>query len=674
MSVITLTGFSGERPRRSPYLLEAPEAQQAKNVRLTSGRLEPLYAPLSKGVNLGSADIASAYRMDDGAGNDYWLGWTYDTDVVKAPVPGDETDRVYFSGAEQEPRVTNFSMATGGTPYPDAWYRLGVTPPTVAPTVVSDASGAGTTEDRAYVYTFVTEWGEESAPSPASDIITGKVDDLWTISGMQAAPANSFVITAATWAAGVVTATVANTFGLRVGSYITISGSTPSTYNATSVQVLELTSTTLKYALANDPGVYAVGATVTLDAPHNLSNMKRRVYRSVTSGVDADYYFIAEVPVGTTSVQDDENTVLGEPLPTSDWLEPPVDLQGLRSHPSGALLGFRKNMVYVSEPMAPYAWPSAYQFVLNYDVVALGVIGTTIVVVTEAFPFIIAGLTPESMVIDRIDNQWPGVSKRAVVETAEGVIWPTTIGLVRYGPYGAEVLTAAYYTQREWKRLPYSEFEAVFYDDRYYAAYTDPDSGYKKALVFTVVEGGALYFVDIDVDVFFEDAENDVLYLIHEGNLFEWDADESLFLSQVWWSKRFLFPSPVSFAVAQVHGNYGVSAAESAAADAARAALQAEQQADITAKTTFGSFNAKSLNTFSLNGSSIKPLDLVGSSARLLVVDFFIDDELYFSTTTSSDRPFRLPAGRLYDTFALRVSGPVQIDSIRVATSMSELL
>lgn len=65
-------------------------------------------------------------------------------------------------------------------------------------------------------------------------------------------PANVF--TAMTWSAGVVTGTTTTAHGISVGDDFTVSGVVPAGYNGTYTAVTGTTGSTLKYALATNPG------------------------------------------------------------------------------------------------------------------------------------------------------------------------------------------------------------------------------------------------------------------------------------------------------------------------------------------------------------------------------------------------------------------------------------
>lgn len=66
------------------------------------------------------------------------------------------------------------------------------------------------------------------------------------------------VITNASWSAGIVTLTTTSAHGVGVGVDVTISGFTPDEYNGTFTTTASTAGSTLKYALASDPGADTV--------------------------------------------------------------------------------------------------------------------------------------------------------------------------------------------------------------------------------------------------------------------------------------------------------------------------------------------------------------------------------------------------------------------------------
>ena len=231
--------FGGLIPRVDAKMLPVNAAQVARNVKLWKGVLAALKAPKLIVALTKSGTILSIYRLPYD-GTDYWLHWAADVDAVRGPVAGDTTKRLYYTG-DGEPRVTHAEMASQGedtidgsdnypggfgetvsTDYPVAFYALGVHRPVTAPVLGAPSGGSGTDESRAYVYTFTSDWGEESAPSPPSSAATGKPNGSWPLSKMDTAPLNTGSVNAATHAAGIVTVYTTATNWLRKGHQITV--------------------------------------------------------------------------------------------------------------------------------------------------------------------------------------------------------------------------------------------------------------------------------------------------------------------------------------------------------------------------------------------------------------------------------------------------------------------
>lgn len=174
MSLLAFTSFSGVAPKIIPERLPATMAQTALNLNLESRTLRPLRGLLDVETGLTAGDPSTIYRfgLDVVSDTQYWFHWIDDIDLVKGPIVGDQTERTFYTG-DGAPKWTNNTLAlVGGPPYPVAYRDLGVPPPGTAPTVSVTGTGTGTEEARTYVYTNLTTYGEESAPSPASAEVT----------------------------------------------------------------------------------------------------------------------------------------------------------------------------------------------------------------------------------------------------------------------------------------------------------------------------------------------------------------------------------------------------------------------------------------------------------------------------------------------------------------------
>jgi len=198
MPQLKIMGFDGVIPRTSATMLNDNQAQLAEDVKLYSKELRywrgPTVEPYTPPIN-----TSTLFKYYYNSANDYvWLSWTSNVDVVRGPV-ADTTDyRVYFTG-DGGPKKTYNTLATSGTgPYPAESLNMGVPAPTAAPTVARVGAGTENVQNRVYVYTHVSTFGgviEESAPSPASDIVAVYDGDSVTINGFSAPPTTGYNIT-----------------------------------------------------------------------------------------------------------------------------------------------------------------------------------------------------------------------------------------------------------------------------------------------------------------------------------------------------------------------------------------------------------------------------------------------------------------------------------------------
>lgn len=179
MTAIKLEAFSGLIPRLSERLLPDNAASFARNAKLLSGELRGFRALVEYAdFSAESFTVQRAFRVpydDYGDTADAWLLFdSLNVDVVRSPLVNDTFSRHYWAGDGRPHYSTRHRIVNGLSPH-----YLGIPTPTAAPSVTP---AAGTTLTRAYVYTFISEYGEEGPPSPPT-IATGAAG-TWTIGGM----------------------------------------------------------------------------------------------------------------------------------------------------------------------------------------------------------------------------------------------------------------------------------------------------------------------------------------------------------------------------------------------------------------------------------------------------------------------------------------------------------
>lgn len=205
---IKLTAFGGMIPAVDERLLPENAAAHAENVWLYAGVLEGIREPVAI-YTCQSENTKRAFRIPYNASdrgrlqNAYWLEFPYeDVDVLRGPVADDSYDRYYWTSVGTGPQynpllriIQGYAPLTLGVPYPTTFPGVVVGPapvegtiflalnafetPDNSPTTTTTVT-TSTTVARSYVYTYVTEYGEESAPS-APGTGTGVISDVWRL-------------------------------------------------------------------------------------------------------------------------------------------------------------------------------------------------------------------------------------------------------------------------------------------------------------------------------------------------------------------------------------------------------------------------------------------------------------------------------------------------------------
>jgi hypothetical protein len=488
--------------------------------------------------------------------------------------------------------TTTFTPETSAYVNDEAWL-LGVPTPGTAPTISSIAGGvSATNRTTAYVYTWVTTYGEEGPPStPVTG--TGRVDDSWT---------------------------------------------------------LALTAPT-----ARDMGYDRTIETV-------------RIYRTVTSANNiATYYLVAEQDATDTSYVDtalDDTLTDNSVLESELWSEPPTDLDGWVAMPNGIFAGWRANEVWFSEPYRPHAWPATYALAVDYPIVGLGVLGQTLVVATNSYPFAITGVHPAAMTQAKLMSLEPCLSRGSIISAPDGVYYTSPNGLIKVARGVATNITAKLATKDKWQETvgnsALQTLRAGWLGGAYYGFGTtrtgvfdehafDPEAFVQEDLtgslngVMVDPNDQRVAFTTVDNAVecthLYNDPWTGELFVIRNDTLYHINiADpEPLQETFLWKSKKF-----------QVGKKNNISAV----------------------KIFFDTSSTTPVQNPTRNTSS--PQTLAADQYGLLRV--YGDDTLVSThEIRTSGEMLRIPSGAKYDYWQFEIEGRVKIRSLQVASAPREL-
>lgn len=376
--------FSGIAPGVSPRLLAEQFGQIAENVDLESGRLVATKTN-SDVYTLQNTQRRSIYLYRDVT----WLEWSEDgVSVVPGPIPGDSTDRLYFTG-DDYPRVGYVSsLVQGSSGYPVNSYRLGVPAPSGAPTttVNGEADETATPNDVSYVYTLVTELGEEGPPSSPSAVIELTDNQSVTV-GLPGSQQPS-------------------------GNYLFGTGALKRIYRSNTGS----TNTTFQF----------VG-----QVP----------YTSVVFTDTVDAAALGEVlPSDTWVGPPDDNLTL----------YPDGPLKGLIPLAQGVMAGFTGKRFCLSEPFLPHAWPVQYRITTEEDIVAIASTANGVAALTDGQPYFITGTDPSAMTAIRIDLAQACVNIHSVVDMGSYVLYAGPDGLCAVEGASGSVVSSGLISAKQW--------------------------------------------------------------------------------------------------------------------------------------------------------------------------------------------------------------------------------
>ncbi|HIB1507725.1 TPA: hypothetical protein ACWV5T_002341 [Salmonella enterica subsp. enterica serovar Muenchen] len=422
-----------------------------------------------------------------------WFTWQGMVDAVRSPVAQDPYGRVYYTDG-QYPKFTSAQIATSGAgPYPTTSYRLGV-------------------------------------PAPGSAIMCTELNPPApeTVEGGETVPEDD---------------------------------------DQTNDETRFYTHTFVtSYGEEGPPGPVSMEATVkqggsvnlTMQPPplQNSNITRRRIYRSVSGGGNADFLLVTELNAGVLSFHDDLLAEqLGPVLETWHYVMPPDNMTGLCMMANGIAAGFAGNEVMFSEAFLPYAWPDAYRQTTAEDIVAIASIGTALVVATKGEPYLFNGVSPANISGAKLPLTQACVSRQSMVVMDGFVLYAGTNGLVSVsGDGNALIATEKILSPEQWREMfnP-SSIKAYQYRGEYVARYTKTD-GSQAVFIFSPQDMDIRH-MSTTFDTAYNDTATDTLYLV-KGLELSVSQGANTPLPLVWRSKTFIAQENTSFSCLRIKAPY----------------------------------------------------------------------------------------------------------------------
>lgn len=582
MVKIPFMAFDGEIPRMDQHYLPESNAAEARNVKLTNGTLRPLRAPLDVHTFESSGRTTIYYH-----GNE-WLSWFQDADAVPGPVA---QDRLYITRESNGPQ-----MYVGGN-----YFDLPLEAPVAKPSVSRSGNYDETQAERTvYAFTQVTIYGEETAPSPLSDMIMFSPGTTITVGNLP----------------------VRTEFGGR--------------------PVL-----------------------------HN------RIYRSqtTTAGV-TELFYIGAVSASASSFTDAwGQRQAAEPIPSMDFAPAPNNLRGLTAMPNGIMAGFVGKELMFCEPYQPHAWPFKYRLKVDYNIVGLVTLGSTLMVLTTGTPYVVQGLHPEAMAMVKMEVNLPCVSKQSIVDMGYSAIYASPFGLVNITEGGAELMSRELWTKDEWSEMGPATIKAGRWGEVYVFTHTQGDNIRRLKLVNTRGDKPALIRSDITARGLYTHWANSELFLLSANGQVVSRFDSGEPMSMLWRSKRFRFAAPTTFGAMRIER---ADVADPTLVGAVPVVLYQDSDYAVLDNVTVSSQTTDTA-TLTIPDAMIRAetsdtirIEFSGQAIpESWILDVYTDGNLLHSFNSGAGQNMRPPAGEYRDwQFVIRGTDPIL--SLTVASTPNE--
>ena len=413
---------------------------------------------------------------------------------------------------------------------------------------------------------------------------------------------------------------------------------------------------------------------------------KIRIYRVAASGSGlADFEYVGEfetsgVDFGTYTFTDDvADADLGEAISTVEWDPPPSTLKGLIALKNGSFAGFVGNRVYFSEPFLPHAWP--YSYPIDAQIVGLGIFGSTIVVLTDEYPYIMTG-QPEAIQTDKMPGRYPCIAKASIASCEMGVIFASSEGFVLINNDGPTLLTYEFLDKNIFSDTYYPKtIKGAYYQGKYFGFHVNGIFSYDlrdKALVditdpasadaVYVTLADAQHISDVDDQLYFitddDDGSGSAIYK------FEGDSDD--YLEYTYRSKEFILSNITNFSVARVLRDRIFYDAINDLITTNAANLATNQALLAAGGGVGGAVNVNLVDSIVVNyDQMLQVLDL--SVDTDITFKLYADGTLVHTETVQSDEPFRLPSSVMYKRCFFELTGYLAVTEICLANAVEEL-
>lgn len=590
MTAFKFDRFKGLLPRVPESLLPPANATEARNCEFAYGELRNL-----KGDFLAQTLTNAPASLYTDTGLTFY-SWPDDVNAARSPLANDPFDRLYYTTPGDFRVAQRAGMSINGGA-PASSYRVGVPRPSVAPTMTVPT--APSIETSTLAATFCYEYAGVKYQEGNINLETVATNSKWTFTppakaAPPATPAQAFAVIR-------LVATDNATHDVLFDIYTENSSfskdgdwSLALTQNTDGASYsLALTSSAVAdketrayiYTYVNTYGeegppsppatITALAklihtVTVTRDAlTADYAPIKEiRIYHTPSGSDIADYFYAGAIPVLTASgtvflFKDDVAAAeLNEPLASENYYAPTPSLVGLLALPNGILMAWKGNELHFSDAYKPWSWPPQYVKTFPHNIVGAVAIGAGVLITTLADPYVVDGISPDSMTERKINSAQAGVSKWAMADVMGMIAYASHDGIVVIdGSQATLGYSEQFFTRDVWRArygAGLSSMRFAVWDGRL-VVYSSANAFAAFMIDLDEAKGALTDLPNLDAKCSFVSPMSDQFYYASGNRLFQFGGGSDV--EACWRSREIVLNSPVNFGIAQAlcEGEWTVS-------------------------------------------------------------------------------------------------------------------
>lgn len=125
------------------------------------------------------------------------------------------------------------------------------------------------------------------------------------------------------------------------------------------------------------------------------------------------------------------------------------------------MAGHSGRFVCFSEAYLPHAWPTAYQYPTQYDILGIVPVAGGAIVVTNGRQYVASGAQPATMQLQQLELDAGCVSKDSIVDMGDFAIYASKYGLVQLSMHGAKLISETMWPRHEWANIDPASIKAI---------------------------------------------------------------------------------------------------------------------------------------------------------------------------------------------------------------------